>query len=427
MCQSLISRTGRTMLASIVLLLATAQAQTFNVLHRFSGPDGSRPDAGVVMDSAGNLYGTAFVGGSGYGTAFVLKRKGSSYVLNLLHTFTGGADGANPLGRVVFGPGGLLYGSASSGGNTACVFQGLTGCGTLFTLQPPVTFCKSILCPWTEKVIYSFTGGTDGWQPNDDLLFDTAGKLYGNASDGGLYSNCNGYPGCGVVFEFTKSGNNWNESVLWNFGQGNDGVIPIGGLVFDTSGNLYGETYGGGANGAGMVYQLTPSGSGWAENILYSFTGGTDGSVPWAGPFVDNAGNVYATAHIGGAGGGGTAIKLTPNGGGWTYSLVNSFTGTFGPEFGRLIMDQAGNLYGTTRNDGAFGFGNVFKLAPTNGGYTYTSLYDFTGQADGAQPKGHLIFDAAGNLYGTAAEGGNLTSNCNNGAGCGVVWEITSP
>jgi uncharacterized repeat protein (TIGR03803 family) len=412
-------------LAAFALLLATAQAQQFNVLYRFSGPDGSRPDAGVTRDAAGNLYGTAFVGGSGYGTAFVLKHKGSAYVFDLLYTFTGGADGANPLSRVVFGPQGLLYGSASAGGITTCQFQGLTGCGTLFTLRPPVTFCRTVRCPWTETVIHSFSGGVDGWQPNDDLIFDTAGNMYGIASDGGLYGNCNGFPGCGVAFKFTRSGNSWNESVLWNFGQGIDGVIPIGGLVFDTSGNLYGETYAGGASGFGTVYRLTPSGSGWMENILNSFTDGADGSGPTAGAMVDGAGNVYATTHIGGAGGGGTPVKLTPSNGGWTYSLMASFTGTFGPRFGHLAMDQAGNLYGTTQNDGAFGYGSVFKLVPTGGGYTYVSLYDFTGGSDGAQPKGNLTFDSTGNIYGTTAEGGNLTSTCNNGAGCGVVWELT--
>lgn len=413
-------------LASFALLLTTAQAQQFNVLYRFNGPDGSRPDAGVVMDSGGNLYGTAFVGGAGYGTAWELKHKNSSYVFNLLHSFTGGADGANPLSRIVFGPGGILYGSASAGGNPACVFQGLTGCGTVYTLQPPATFCKSILCPWTETVIHSFAI-SDGWQPNDDLIFDASNNMYGIASDGGQYGTCNGYPGCGVVFELSRSGNNWNETVLWNFGQGTDGVIPSAGVAFDAQGNLYGTAYLGGANDAGIVYQLVPSNGSWTENIIYNFTGGTDGSQPLTGSLIDSAGDVYATSHLSGSGGGGTAIKLTPNGSNWTFSLMASFTGSFGPRFGHLLMDHAGNLYGTTQNDGTFGYGNVFKLAPNGSGYTYTSLYDFTGGTDGAEPKGNLILDSNGNLYGTAAEGGNLTTNCNNGAGCGVVWKITNP
>jgi len=230
-----------------------------------------------------------------------------------------------------------------------------------------------------------------------------------------------------VAFKFTKSGNSWNETVLWNFGEGSDGTIPIGSINFDGSGNLYGETYSGGASNAGTVFQLVPSGSGWTENILYNFTGGADGTQPWAGAMVDSAGNVYATTHLGGMDGGGTAIKLTPSGNGWNYSLMAAFTGTFGPRFGHLVMDHAGNLYGTTQNDGTFGFGNIFKLTPNGNGYNYVSLYDFTGGADGAQPKGNLVFDAQGNLYGTAAEGGNLTQSCNSGAGCGVVWEITSP
>lgn len=417
-------------LASTVLLLSIAQAQQFNVLYRFSGPDGSRPDAGVVMDAGGNLYGTAFVGGSGYGTAWELKHRNGSYALSLLHTFTGGADGANPLSRVVFGPGGLLYGTASAGGNPTCVFEGLTGCGTIFALQPPAFICRSISCPWTESVIHTFVE-SDGWQPNGDLIFDAANNMYGIASDGGQNGNCNGYPGCGVAFELTHSGNNWNQnwsqSVLWNFGLGTDGLLPIGDLTFDSSGNLYGAAYDGGTGGDGIVYQLVPSHGLWNENILYNFTGGTDGAHPYAGTAVDGSGNVYATTSVGGSGGGGTAVKLTPNGTGWTFSLIASFDGTFGSEFCRLLIDHSGNLYGTTRNDGAFGFGNVFKLMPSGGGYTYVSLYDFTGGADGAQPKGNLTFDSNGNLYGTAAEGGNLTQSCNNGAGCGVVWEITNP
>jgi uncharacterized repeat protein (TIGR03803 family) len=128
-----------------------------------------------------------------------------------------------------------------------------------------------------------------------------------------------------------------------------------------------------------------------------------------------------------GTGGGRTAVELTPSGSGWTFSVIGSFTGTFGPRFGHLVMDHAGNLYGTTQNDGAFGFGNVFELMPSGSGYTYVSLHDFTGGTDGALPKGILTFDSNGNLYGTASEGGNLTSNCNNGAGCGVVWEIVGP
>src|SRR5579863_3802023 len=184
-------------LAWFALILPLAQAQQFNVLYRFNGPDGSRPDAGVVMDSAGDLYGTAFVGGSGYGTAWLLKHHTGGYTLSVLHKFTGGADGANPLARIVFGPGGLLFGSASAGGSTNCTFEGLIGCGTIFTLQPPASFCRSITCPWTQNVIHSFTGGTDGWQPNDDLIFDASGNMYGIASDGGLFNSCNGLPGCG--------------------------------------------------------------------------------------------------------------------------------------------------------------------------------------------------------------------------------------
>ncbi len=410
--------------AAVVLLLATAQAQSFNVLYRFTGgADGARPDSGVVMDAGGRLYGTAFVGGTGYGTVFSLKPQGTGWTLGVLYTFTGGSDGANPLSRVVFGPDGTLYGSTSAGGITTCSFEGLTGCGTVYKLRPPA-FCRAILCPWTENILYSFTGGMDGWQPDGDPVFDASGNLYGITSDGGEFGTCNGRTGCGTVFELTRS-NNWTESVLWNFGEGSDGVLPIAGVVFDAAGNLYGTTYLGGSSDVGIVYQLTPVGSGWNENILYNYTGGPDGANPYAGLLLDSVGNVYSTAYAGGAGGGGTVSELSPAGGGWTYTLLDAFSGMGGQRFGNLIMDQAGDLYGLTHEDGQFQLGSVFKLTPGNGGWTYSSLHDFTGGSDGAYPRGTLIFDSAGNLYGTAAEGGN-TNDCS-GAGCGVVWEITNP
>ncbi len=402
--------------------VALATNGNFKELYTFSGAaDGARPDSGVVMDAGGKLYGTAFVGGTGYGTVFQLKpQENGGWILSILYTFTGGADGANPLSRVVFGPDGVLYGNATAGGILNCTFEGMSGCGVVYKLQPPATFCRAIRCPWTESVLHSFAGTPDGWQPNGDPVFDASGNLYGITSDGGRYGICNGSPGCGTVFELTRS-ENWQESVLWNFGEGSDGVLPIGGVVFDSAGNLYGTTYLGGSSNDGIVYQLTPAGPPWNENILHNYTGESDGFNPYAGVLVDSAGNVYSTTYSGGSGGGGTVTEVGPGG----FSLLASFSGNGGQRFGNLIMDHAGNLYGLTHEDGQYLYGSVFKLTPSNGGWTYTSLHDFTGGSDGAYPRGTLIFDSAGNLYGTAAEGGN-TNDCS-GAGCGVVWEITNP
>jgi uncharacterized repeat protein (TIGR03803 family) len=412
-------------------LVATAQAQSFNVLYNFTGmADGARPDTGVIVDSAGRLYGTAFAGGTGHGTVFSLKPHGSSWIFSVLYTFTGGTDGANPLSRVVFGPDGALYGSAAYGGMGTCSYQGATGCGTVYKLQPPITVCKAVSCPWNQHVLYSFTGGADGWAPAGDPVFDAAGSLYGIGEFGGAYPSCNGGFGCGVVFKLTRSGNNWTQSVLWNFAAGNGGYLPTTGVVFDAVGNLYGTTYWGGGpgcsgSGCGTEYQLTPSGSGWNENVLYSYTGGSDGANPWGGVLLDSAGNLYSTTYIGGSGGGGTVTELSSGSGGYTFNLLASLPGSGGQRFGNLIMDHAGNLYGVTNSDGQYGYGSVFKLTSTNGSWTYSSLYDFTGQSDGANPTGTLVFDGGGNLYGTTRAGGNL-SDCS-GAGCGVIWKITNP
>ncbi len=384
--------------AAVVLLLATAQAQSFSVLYRFTGgADGARPDTGVVMDAGGGLYGTAFLGGTGHGTVFSLKPRGTGWTLGVLYTFTGGTDGANPLSRVVFGPDGALYGSTAYGGAGTCSYQGDTGCGTVYKLQPPASICRAISCPWTQHVLYRFTGGADGWAPAGDPAFDAAGSLYGIAEFGGAYPSCNGGFGCGVAFRLTQSG---TQSVLWNFAVGSGGYLPTTGVVFDSAGNLYGTTYWGGGqgcsgSGCGVVYQLTPSGSGWNENVLYSYTGGSDGANPWCGVLLDNAGNVYSTAYVGGSGGGGTVSELSPSGGSWAFTLLDALTGTAGQRLGNLIMDQEGNLYGVTNSDGQYGYGSVFKLTPSTGGWTYTPLYNFTGESDGANPTGTLTFDNA--------------------------------
>jgi len=191
----------------------------------------------------------------------------------------------------------------------------------------------------------------------------------------------------------------------------------VKGVIFHKAGNLYGTTISGGANECGVVFQLTPSASGWAESPLYAFQCGIDGS-PAAGVVFDSSGNLYGATYTGGSGGGGTVFELTPSNGSWSFTVLYSFTGNSacGPE-SNLTMDQAGNLYGTTVCDGAYGYGSVFKLKASGGGWTYTSVYDFKGGADGSYPNSGVLFDANGNLYGTASSGG--------AHGYGVVFEIT--
>ncbi len=390
-----------------VVATQTAQAQTFNVIHTFTGGgDGANPFAGVTLDQAGNVYGTTDGGYSGYGTVYKLTHKGSGWTLNVLYTFNG-SDGANPDARVIFGPNGTLYGTTHSGGN-----------GTVFNLRPFPSACRSALCPWMETVLYAFEGSpNDGANPgNGDLLFDQAGNIYGTTYTGGADN-------WGAVYELTPSGSVWQESVLHSFSFG-DGAFPSAGVISDNAGNLYGTTDAGGSPPNGTVFELMQS-TGWTENLLYNFQNGNDGSYPEAGLIFDHSGNLYGASVTGGSGGGGTVFKLTPSGNSWTYSPVYSFTGNpygyCGPH-GSLVMDGAGNLYGSTYCDGANGLGSVFKLTPSGNSWTYDSLHDFTGGSDGEYPYCNVVFDSNGNLYGTASNGGDL--NCGV-TGCGVVWEIT--
>ncbi len=196
-------------------------------------------------------------------------------------------------------------------------------------------------------------------------------------------------------------------------------------MIFDSSGNLYGTSGYGGDNDYGLVFQLTPSESGWTENILYRFQNGSDGYQPWGGLIFDPSGNLYGTTTEGGSGRGGTVFKLTRANGTWSYSLFYSLPagGYYGPQY-NLVIDAAGNLYGTSSDGGSYEEGAVFKLTPGGGGWTYTSLHDFTGGVDGGIPTG-LLLDGSGALFGTTQVGGTGPCSGVNYRGCGVVYEIT--
>ena len=388
-----------------------AQAQAFKILHTFTGgQDGANPYSGVTFDKAGNLYGTAYYGGTGdYGTVYQLKHKGSGWTFNPLYSFAGGSDGAYPQARVIFGPNGTLYGTAFIGGSY--------GYGTAFNLRPSAAACRTALCPWKETVLYNFTGGTDGGYPGyGDLTLDQAGDIYGTTQTGGK--------SMGVVYELTPPGS-WNlESVLYAFsGRDTDGAFPFNGVIFDNAGNLYGTTWAGGVGGVGTVFELMYPG--WTECTLNNFFNGNDGGYVNAGLIFDQSGNLYGATSGEGKNNGGTVFELTPGANcSWTLDTLYSFTHFSGDQCGprgTLAMDGAGNLYGTTYCDGAYGYGNVFELTYPN--WTYTSLHDFTGGSDGGNPVSNVVFDSRGNLYGTTYYGGDL--NCDGGYGCGVVWEIT--
>ncbi len=409
------------LLPQIMLLapfaITPAHAQTFTVLHSFNGTDGYSPDAGVTLDAGGNLYGTTQDSLTGDGTVFELKRSHSAWILNTLFTFTG-SDGAYPFGGVVFGPDGALFGTTPFGGLG-------TGPGVVYSLKPPRTACKTALCGWSQTLLYEFTGGADGNAPYlENLTFDHAGNIYGTTSAGGAF-------GYGTVFELTRSNGGWTEEVLYSFAGGNDGRNPESGVVFDSAGNLYGTTSAGvgsgcsGNSGCGTVYQLTPSGSGWTEHVLYAFRNDFDGANPYGPPLLDQAGNVFGGTSTGGGSVGGTVYELSPSGGSWTFTLLTALVGEdFGGVYGNLATDAAGNLYGVTDADGANYNGSVFKLTRQNGSWVYSTLHDFGYRGtDGSLPVGGPVVDSMGNIYGTAAQGG--INQCGFEVTCGTVWEIT--
>ncbi|MGC2111635.1 MAG: choice-of-anchor tandem repeat GloVer-containing protein [Candidatus Korobacteraceae bacterium] len=399
-----------------VLVAPTAGAQTFTVIHSFTGGnDGAYPAAGLITDRAGNLYGTASGGGlggngcivpGGCGTAFRLKPSGTGWLFTPLYQFHGGTnDGGSPEARMVFGPDGRLYGTTVGGGANHDCGNNYDPCGIAFRLTPPTTICKSAICPWNETVIHNFAPVPDASTPIGSMVVDAAGNFYGAAS-GGAYE-------FGAIYELTSSGGAWNLNLIYNnFTDGG----PMSGVVFDNAGNLYGSDEG---EGYGGVFQLTHSGSGWTLNQLYSIIDViTDGFYNPSPPLLDNVGNIYGSTVEEGTGGGGTIFELTA--GNWNFQALYYFSGAGGPEES-LTMDAAGNLYGTTFEDGAYDKGSVFKLTPTDGGWTYTDLHDFTGGSDGEEPVSNVIVDAQGNLYGTTSHGGG--NSCSNG--CGVVWEVT--
>jgi uncharacterized repeat protein (TIGR03803 family) len=350
-------------------------------------------------------------------------------VEKVLHSFSGAPDGANPTSSLVADAAGNLYGTSTLGGtDSAC------DCGTVFELSPPAVASGS----WTETVLYSFKGGNgDGKIPKGTLTFDKSGNLYGTTEEGGPDNP-------GTVFELTPPathGAAWTEKVLFFFpSSGSGGRWPPGNLIFDGKGNLYGTTVSGGAiQGCicGTVFELTPpatKGGTWTESLLYTFGSvAHDGLQPGPG-IVLRSGALYGTTQIGGANQVGTVFELAQNAGIWTETILYSFAGETGGSVpaGGLIFDTAGNLYGTVRSGGnpnsvcLEGCGLVFELSPptTSGNpWEETALYTFNGSTDGGTPLGGVVHDTVGNLYGTAAAGGAEGSAGNNG----VVFKLTRP
>lgn len=385
---------------------------TYKVLHSFTGKDGAYPMAGLISDAAGNLYGTTvgnFCQQQSCGTVFELSPSANGkWTRTVLHYFNE-KNGCQPYAGLIFDAHGNLYGTTICGG--------ASGGGTVFELSPNANG------KWTETVLHSF--GTSyhlGYSPYAGLIFDAAGNLYGTTFAGGA-------SGGGTVFELSSGANDkWTAATLHAFGKGNDGTAPRGSLISDVAGNLYGTTFAGGLGDSGIIFELSQSFNGWKETVIYNFCSlqnCADGSQPYAGLVPDGAGNLYGTTSAGGASGFGTVFKVAtgvPNSQ-WTETVLHDFNLSDGAfPFAGLVFDAAGSLYGTTNKGGNLnctggnGCGTVFQLTPSNGQWTETVLHAFLNKT-GRDPSAGLIFDGAGNLYGTAFDGA--------ASGVGNVFEIT--
>lgn len=394
--------------AILAAVISTQAGASEKVLHKFAGAnDGSVPQAGLIADGTGNLYGTTAAGGGGTGcddgdegcgTVFEITANGKETVL---HAFAGGCDGAFPVGGVESDLQGNLYGTTQGGG--ICNNEG--GYGTIFKLAPG----------GTESLLYAFQGTTDGNGATGDLFLDQQGNVYGTTEFGGNMTACGGL-GCGVVFEVTPTG---TETVIHAFQGGTDGLDPLAGVIMDGSGNLFGTTDGGGGSGncsagCGTVFKIAPDGT---ETVLYAFQGGTDGWLPRSNLVSDGAGNLYGTTEGGGAKGFGTVFEVTPGG---SETILYSFQAGSDGELplAGLARDQNGNLYGTTSYGGSdycrhSGCGTVFEVTAKD---KEKVLYAFRRGSGGNYPAARLLLGAHGDLYGTTTAGGRGNH--------GVVFEL---
>ena len=420
----------------IALLSGLSCAATEEVLHNFNvAPKGAHPASSLIADSAGNLYGATSNGGA-YGVVFELTpHPDGTWTETVLHDFlgpeSGGRDGAYPTGALLFDSHGTIYGATSSGG--------IYGNGTIFKM----TLMSG---KWKETVIHSFAGyPTDGALANGNLTFDAMGNLYGTTVAGGNDDLCGDQyysASCGTVFELTPgSHGSWTETVLYNFQGGADGCNPNAGLVFDKLGNLYGTTSLSGGEGyacfggsGGNVFELIHGSGGWTESTIYTFNSSSDGSQPSTGLLIDASGSLYGATGLGGVCCG-VVFQLSLTGGAWRESVLYSFTGGSDGDVprGDLAFDSAGNLYGAAEFGGNLsscesGCGTVFKLTPQTGSWVESTLYAFTGSSDGSEPMGGVMLDVTGSVYATAYEGGKGVS-CNlysYGVGCGAVLKLKS-
>jgi len=377
-------------IAIVLLVSFTLSARAWGsetVVFDFSGSDGSQPYGGLISDSKGNLYGTTYTGGAYEGgTVFELVYQGGTkYSEKVLYSFTGGGDGGFPTASLVLDSSLNLYGTTELGGTGSCS----GGCGVVFELSRSSGYK-------TETVLHSFLG-SDGESPVASLIFDSSSNLYGTTLEGGAY-------GAGAVFELVFEGRaSYSEKVLYSFTGGKDGGYPNASLVFDKSFNLYSITRLGGSasgncegsgSGCGVVFELSKSSGYKSESVLYSFTGESDGGEPFAFVTLDKLLNLYGTTYMGGnascSGGCGVVFELSRSSGYKSETVLHRFTGRDGaqPTAGLAFDSQDAHLYGTTFGGGTSGLGTVFRIQKSGSGFT--SLHSFRGGNDGAYPYAGL-------------------------------------
>lgn len=387
------------LMAVMLLVWVPVAAQTYETIYNFSGgADSGNPQYGVTIDSSGNLWGTTEQ------TVFQISHRGFTTIYKF-------ANGVSNPQDVLLDPSGRIWSATYYLGDRNC--DPPDGCGTLFTLRPYPATSPTTNHYWKENTVYSFHGSAqgDGSFPNPGLIMDGAGNIFGTTQSGG--SACD----CGTIFEFSPTG---QMTTLYAFTGGNDGKAPLSGLVA-IGDNFYGTTSFGGTAGNGVIYKLALVGGSWVQTPIHSLQGSDEGSYPYGGLTADSDGNLYGSTLAGGSGGGGTVFKLTNNAGVWSYQLAYSLVGVGGPT-GNLAVDSQGNIYGSTEADGAFNGGSAFELMPSGQGWTYRTLHDFClSGCEGFAPLGKVTLDSAGNLYGTTVDGGTGCAPI----GCGLVWKIS--
>jgi uncharacterized repeat protein (TIGR03803 family) len=369
------------------------------VLYSFTGGnDGGNAATALVLDAQNNLYGTTVVGGgAGCGTVFKLSRSGERWRENVLFPFDCYFEGKNPHGGVTFDPQGNLAGTTVAGGSGGSGCTG-DGCGVAYKLTAS-----------GENILHNFAGGNDGFGPGGAVVFDTAGNAYGMTPDGGVYSE-------GTIYKISSAG---HERVIYAFTGGDDGGVGSLGSLLLKGHNLYGVTEIGGMYGAGTAFKLSHNGKGWKFTTLYEFKGMPDAGSPYGGLIADASGNLYGTTYYGGANGLGSVFELSPSGHGkYRERVLYSFKGGSDGSLTTttLAFGKAGELYGTTSGGGgSCDCGTIFKVNAKTG--KEKVLHSFGSGNDGAYSYYGLTPDGNGNFYGTTVAGGNY--------GQGTVFKFT--